>query len=449
MNPDSGAMSGAHRVPESILQGTREMRGSDIEAAIPREERASRAPRPKSRWRQTFVSLSVPDFRRLWLGTVIMIAALQMQGIAQGYLVYEMTGSAKLLGLVGAGMALPLLILAPFGGAIADRVNQKRLIQGGQIATTLVAILITLAIATNSLHWQYLLVAGIVQGLVWSFMGPARQALLPRLVGHERADNAIALVSAGMSAPALIAPAIAGLLYAFVGPQGVYLTVSALGFVAVAMTTSIRHKPEPTDKPKRGVASDVKDGLQYVWSHETIRVLMGIVLVFVLLSAPLAGLLPVLVVDVYHREAGALGLLVSAMGIGSLIGTLFIAGFATRKRGLLLILSGLASGAALLLAGIVPVYFIAVGVLLVLGLGNAGQWSLNQILVMGQLDDRYRGRVMGIYMMTFGLAPLAVLPAGVAVDMVGPAPVLAVVGSSLLLFSVFVLVTQRRIRGLQ
>jgi len=425
------------------------MRSSDIEAAIPREERVSPAPRPKSRWRQTFVSLSVPDFRRLWLGTVIMIAALQMQGIAQGYLVYEMTGSAKLLGLVGAGMALPLLILAPFGGAIADRVNQKRLIQGGQIATTLVAILITLAIATNSLHWQYLLVAGIVQGLVWSFMGPARQALLPRLVGHERASNAIALVSAGMSAPALIAPAIAGLLYAFVGPQGVYLTVSALGFVAVAMTTSIRHEPEPTDKPKRGVASDVKDGLQYVWSHETIRVLMGIVLVFVLLSAPLAGLLPVLVVDVYHREAGALGLLVSAMGIGSLIGTLFIAGFATRKRGLLLILSGLASGAALLLAGIVPVYFIAVGVLLVLGLGNAGQWSLNQILVMGQLDDRYRGRVMGIYMMTFGLAPLAVLPAGVAVDMVGPAPVLAVVGSGLLLFSVFVLVTQRRIRGLQ
>jgi len=425
------------------------MRASDIVATIPRQERVASAPLPTSRWRQTFASLSVPDFRRLWLGTVMMIAAMQMQGIAQGYLVYEMTGSAKLLGLVGAGMALPLLVLAPFGGAIADRVNQKRLIQGGQIAVTLVAVLIAFAIATHNLRWQHLLVAGIVQGLVWSFMGPARQALLPRLVGHERAGNAIALVSAGMSAPALIAPAIAGLLYAFVGPQGVYFTVSALGVIAVVMTTSIRHTPQPMDKPKTGVASDVKDGLRYVWSHETIRVLLGIVLVFVLLSAPLAGLLPVLVVDVYHREAGALGLLVSAMGIGSLIGTLFIAGFATRRRGLLLILSGLASGGALLLAGIVPVYFIAVGVLLVLGLGNAGQWSLNQILVMGQLDDRYRGRVMGIYMMTFGLAPLAILPAGVAVDIVGPAPVLAVIGAALLLFSIFVLLTQRRIREMQ
>jgi MFS family permease len=103
----------------------------------------------------------------------------------------------------------------------------------------------------------------------------------------------------------------------------------------------------------------------------------------------------------------------------------------------------------LLLAGIVPVYFIAAGLLIVLGLGNAGQWSLNQILVMGQLDDRYRGRVMGIYMMTFGLAPLAVLPAGVAVDLVGPAPVLAVVGTGLLLFSLLVLVTQRRLREMQ
>lgn len=442
-------MLGAQRLPGGLLRETRELRASDLESPVPVQERISTAPRPTSRWRQTFASLSVPDFRRLWLGTVVMIAAMQMQAIAQGYLVYEMTGSAKLLGLVGAGMALPLLVLAPFGGAIADRVNQKRLIQGGQIAVTLVAILITIAIATNSLRWQYLLVAGIVQGLVWSFMGPARQALLPRLVGHERASNAIALISAGMSAPALIAPAIAGLLYAFTGPQGVYIAVSGLGFIAVAMTTSIRHTPQPTEKPRTGVTSDVKEGLQYVWSHETIRILLGIVLVFVLLSAPLAGLLPVLVVDVYHREAGALGLLVSAMGIGSLIGTLFIAGFATRRRGLLLIISGLASGAALLLAGIVPVYFIAVGVLLVLGLGNAGQWSLNQILVMGQLDDRYRGRVMGIYMMTFGLAPLAVLPAGVAVDQVGPAPVLAVVGTGLLLFSVVVLVTQRRLREMQ
>ncbi len=442
-------MSGAQRLPASFVRGTRELRASDIEAAIPRQERVSVAPRPKSGWRRTFASLSVPDFRRLWLGTVMMIAAMQMQAIAQGYLVYQMTGSAKLLGLVGAGMALPLLVLAPFGGAIADRVNQKRLIQGGQIAMTLIAVLITIAIATNSLRWQHLLAAGIVQGLVWSFMGPARQALLPRLVGHERAGNAIALVSAGMSAPALIAPAIAGLLYALAGPQGVYIAVTGLGFIAVAMTTSIRHSPQPTEKPRTGVASDIKEGLNYVWSHENIRVLMGIVLVFVLLSAPLAGLLPVLVVDVYHREAGALGLLMSAMGIGSLIGTLFIAGFATRRRGLLLIMSGLASGTALLLAGIVPVYFIAVGVLLVLGLGNAGQWSLNQILVMGQLDDRYRGRVMGIYMMTFGLAPLAILPAGVAVDIVGPEPVLAVVGAGLLLFSVFVLLTQRRIREMQ
>ena len=442
-------MADAQRLPESLLRGTREMRASDIEAPVPRQERVSAAPNPNAGWRNTFASLAVPDFRRLWLGTVIMIAAMQMQAIAQGYMVYEMTGSAKLLGLVGAGMALPLLVLAPFGGAIADRVNQKRLIQGGQIAVTLVAVLITIAIATNSLLWQHLLAAGIVQGLVWSFMGPARQALLPRLVGHDRASNAIALVSAGMSAPALIAPAIAGLLYAFTGPQGVYVTVSAFGLIAVAMTTSIRHKPQPTEKPRTGVSTDVKEGLHYVWSHETIRVLLGIVLVFVLLSAPLAGLLPVLVVDVYHREAGALGLLVSAMGIGSLIGTLLIAGFATRRRGLLLIISGLASGAALLLAGIVPLYFVAAGLLIVLGLGNAGQWSLNQILVMGQLDDRYRGRVMGIYMMTFGLAPLAMLPAGVAVDLVGPGPVLAVVGTGLLLFSIFVLLTQRRLRELQ
>ena len=377
-----------------------------------------------------------------------MIAGFQMQAIAQGYLVYTITGSAKILGLVSVGMALPLLVMAPIGGAVADRIDRKRLIQIGQIAFALLALFVALSIITNTLTWPHLLVVAVLQGAVFSFSAPARQALLPQVVEREKLGNAIALVSAGMSAPALVAPALGGILYALVGPEGVYFVVVVLGIVAVALTTSMRVSGRPAERSQTRVFADIGDGLSYLWNHGTIRLLLIIALVSTTLSSPIQSLLPVLIIDVYGRESGALGLMVSTMGIGALTGTLLIASLRDGKRGLLLIVSGFASGTALVLIGALPFYFVGVAVMVLLGLGNAGQWSLNQVLLMREVDDKYRGRAMSVYMMIFGLMPLAVMPAALAVDRIGPPPVIGALGVVLLVFSTLMLFTQKRIRRL-
>ena len=212
------------------------------------------------------------------------------------------------------------------------------------------AVFILVSILTETLTWLHLLAVAMVQGALWSLVAPARQALIPQLVGRERLSSALPLIAAGMSVAALVSPAIAGLLYALTGPEGVYYTVTATGILAVVLTTSIsaRRVAEPrTSRGKTAMLRDVVEGVLYLWHNKLVRLLIGISFVFVFLSHPFQAMLPVFVVDVYHRETGALGLLVSMMGLGTLTGTVLIAWLGERRRGLLMMVAGLVSGTAL------------------------------------------------------------------------------------------------------
>ena len=405
--------------------------------------------RRPSGWRYTLRATQSRDFTLLWLSTMSMVAGYQMQGIAQGYLVYEMTRSAKILGLVSGMAAVPVLCLALLGGAFADRVSPKRLIQVGQACSMSLALFVVFSIITESVTWVHLAAAALMQGVAWSFMGPARQAMMPHVLPRNRIANGIALLSAGMSAPALVAPAAAGVLYAVVGPEGVYLVVAGLGLIAVVLSTSIRADTKPEAGPRGSVAADIAQGVSYIWNKEVVRLLLMAGFVFIFFSAPLQSLLPVLIVEVYKLESEALGLLVSMSGVGSLVGTIVIAGLREGGRGKLFVCAGMLSGIVMVAVGLIPIYGVAVGVIAAAGLGTAGVWSLNQILIMGQIEDRYRGRVMSIFMMNFGLMPFAVLPAGIVADLVGPQPVLAGLGVLIVAFSAVVLLKERRLRTLR
>ena len=405
--------------------------------------------RRPSGWRYTLRATQSRDFTRLWVSTMAMVAGYQMQGIAQGYLVFQMTGSATILGLVSGLSAVPVLCLALVGGAFADRVPPKRLVQLGQACSMSLALFVAFSIITESVTWIHLAAAALTQGVAWSFMGPARQAMMPHVLPRNRIANGIALISAGMSAPALVAPAAAGLIYAVVGPEGVYLVIAGLGLIAVVLSTSIRADTKPEAGPRGSVVADIAQGVSYIWNKEVVRLLLMIGFVFIFFSAPLQSLLPVLIVEVYKLESEALGLLVSMSGVGALVGTVIIAGLREGRRGKLLIGAGVLTGTVLVAMGLIPFYGLAVGVIAAAGLGTAGVWSLNQILIMGQIEDRYRGRVMSIFMMNFGLAPFAVLPAGIIADIVGPQPVLAGLGVLIVLFSAVVLMKERRIRDLR
>ena len=372
-----------------------------------------------------------------------------MQMLARSYLVYDITDSGKILGLVSAAGALPMLGLALFGGAVADRLKRKPLIQAGQVTSMGVALFVAVSITLGWITWVHLLVAALVQGVMWSFLVPARQAIIPQLVGRENLGNAVALQGAGMSATTLVAPPIAGVLYAAIGPEGVYYVISLLGLAAVVITTFVR-SPVDVDKPSSSnVLAEIGAGLSYILRNRLMMVLLATGLATATLAMPIRFLLPVFVANVYERASEAYGLLIGVMGVGSMVGSLAMASLGPWKRGLLLIVGIFASGVALVVLAIIPLYYVAVGMMVLLGLGDAGRRTLNQALLMEQSDDRYLGRVMSIYTMTFGMMPLALLPAGFAIDRWGIEPTIGVMGGLMLGTGALVMATQKRLRGLQ
>ena len=411
--------------------------------------RPARRTPPISGWRSAYISLANRDFLLLWLGMLFTMSGLQMQMLARSYLVYDITESGKILGLVSAAGALPMLSLALFGGAIADRIDRKRLIQAGQVTSTVISLLVALSITLGWIVWTHLLIAALVQGVMWAFLVPARQAIIPQLVGRENLGNAVALQGAGMSATTLAAPPIAGMLYAVIGPEGVYYIISLLGLASVMITTLVR-TPAAGDKPQRSkMLAEIGGGLSYILRSRLIMALLAIALATAMLAMPIRFLLPVFVADVYQKASGAYGLLIGIMGVGSLIGSLAIASLGTWKRGLLLIIGTFASGVALVILAAIPLYYAAVGMMVLLGLGDASRRTLNLALLMEQVDDKYLGRITSVYMMTFGMMSLAILPAGFAIDRWGIEATIWVMGVLMLGIGTLVVITQKKLRGLQ
>ena len=372
-----------------------------------------------------------------------------MQMLARGYLVYDLTGSASLLGIVSAGSAIPMLVLALFGGAIADSFDRKRLIQIGQLVVGLLALVVGLAIFTEWVQWYHLLISSLIQGAIWSFMMPARQAIIPQVVGPDRIGNAMAINAAGMSAMTLMAPALAGGLYALAGPANVYFVITALSVVSVLMTSMIRPREASGPAKKRAMIGDIVEGLRYIRGNQMVLVLLVMGLATTLLASPFRMLLPVFVVDIYGRGPDSMGLLVAIMGGGSLVGSLVIAAMGNWRRGMLLIIGAFASGIALLLIAAFPFYYAAAIIMLLVGLGDSGRRTINMGLIMEVVEDQYRGRVMSVFMMNFGLMPLGMLPAGLAVDYFGGPLAIAILGGLLVVVAAAVLLTQKQLRAFQ
>lgn len=403
---------------------------------------------PGRGFHKTFYSLRFREFRFLWLGMVFLMMGMQVQMIVRGYLTYEITSSPFILGLVNAGFAIPMLSLALFGGAVADRMERKRVIQIGQCMAVVLALFVGISIVTNTVTWVHLLFVSMVQGAQFSFLMPARQALVPQLVGRENLTNAMSLDAAAMSTTTLIAPAVGGVLYNVIGPEGVYFLVAGLGVVAVAFTSMVSARGGSANRPSVPMASDIMQGLRYVVNSPVVLILLVMGLATALLAMPFRFLMPVFVVDVYDRGPESLGLLVTIMGVGSLAGALFIAGRGRKRRGLLLLAGSFVSAIALMLVAAIPMYYAAAGLMIMLGLGDAGRRTLNQALIMEEVDDQYRGRVMSVFMMNFGLMPLGVLPAGALAERFGGQFAVMVLGVLLFLTTMAILVTQRRLRTL-
>jgi MFS family permease len=320
---------------------------------------------------------------------LLLMAAVNIQMLARGYLTWELTKSPIAVVVVGAGFAPPILLLSLYGGAVADRVSRKKIIQFGQIGMLAIILFVGISISTGSITVYHLTAASIAQGTIWAFLMPARQAIIGQLVDEDHLTNAVALNASGMSLMTVAAPVIA-----------LGLTSWVPGMAPVALG-------------KRRMWGDIKAGLVYTKKNRTVLVLLLVALSTALLAMPFRTLLPVQIEEVFKLEVEALGLMLSMIGVGALIGSLVIAGLSKNsRRGWVLLITSMLSGGAILLASVTTSYVIALVIMVILGLGDSGRRALNSSLIMEQTDDEHRGRVMGVYMMNFGLIPLGALPLG-------------------------------------
>ena len=301
-------------------------------------------------------------------------------------------------------------------------------------------------IATGTVTWVHLLVASMVLGACFAFLMPARQAMIAELVGQERLTNAMALNAAGMSATTLLAPALAGTLYAAIGPDGTYYVISAMLFGSVLLTGLLPKLKGAARRARASMSGDIGAGLSYMRRSPLVLVLLVTGLATALFGMPFRLLMPIFVVDIYNRGPEAMGLMVSGLGLGSLAGSLCIATLGAWRRGLMLIAGIFVTGIALLLVALLPYYAVALGLMVLMGLGDGGHRTLNQALIIEVTDAPFRGRVMSMVMMNFAFMPLAVLPAGVAAEFLGGQMVVGILAALLLATGVVTLFTQRRLR---
>ncbi len=375
--------------------------------------------RGRSVARRTFHSLGNPAYRRFWVSLIVLMAGVNMQMLARGQLAWDLTNDTFMVALVGSAFAPPILIFSVFGGTFADRWDRKKMIQYSQLAICVIAGFVGFTIYMEWISIWILMGAGFAQGMGWSFMMPARQSIIPQLVSKNEITNAIALSASGMALMTLSGPGLGGLAYAWIGPANTYFLITGLMFIAFLMMSGVTVTGEAVSKRRREekVLSAVWEGLRYSARNKTILILFILLLSTTMTSMSFRSLMPAQVDLIFGGESLELGILMSMIGVGALLGSLFIAGLTENvRRGVILLAATGMSAMAILVSTFVSIFFVAMIAMMVLGLGDAGRRSLNASLLMEQADEEHRGRVMGIYMLNFGLTPIGAIPLGILAE---------------------------------
>jgi len=351
----------------------------------------------------TFRAFSYPQFRLLWYGNVSNSIAMWMDQVARGWLMYELTNSAVQLGAVTAIRAIPLLLLSPIAGAMADQYGRRRqLIITQAVNAALYAILAVLIILHLVEPWHVYAVA-IGSGIVQVFQGPARQAMTSEAVEPRDITNAIGVSSIAFNGSRTIGPAIAGVLIAVVGTGGSYAVQSALYVLATIWTVQL-HPAWDSDpangkgKPRGSLLSSTLEGWRFVRSDETVRTGMVILMMAALLAQPFGTLLPIFAKDILQAGSTGQGLLLTAMGIGAMLSAVLIASLGDRlPKGYLMVGGAFVYGSMLIAFAFSEWFVVSMALMVLIGLANVFCNALVQTVVQTHAPSEIRGRVMGVF----------------------------------------------------
>ena len=396
---------------------------------IPRVSAArvsARVPRVRPVRVHTFDSFLHRDYRFLWASTLFFSGAFWMQQVIIGWLTYQLTQSALLTSLVMGLDALPILIAGPLGGLLVDRWDKRKLLVGVFAYQSLLAVGFGLLALLGDVNAWHVFGFVFLMGIGWVIADPARMALIPAIVPRHSLVNAFALNSLAFSITRLAIPAVGGALLAFAGAGATMLLQGIIVALAAALALGLNtFAPDTQSKlSPRDALAQILEGVRYI--RET-PVVLGLMLLgfipAVLVSPFLHGLIPVYAAEVYEVGPATLGLLMSAVGAGFLTGTLALASLGDIRRKGPMIIGCIAlicvSMAALALN---PTINLAYPLVAIGSMGTMGFFSITSATMQSILPDGIRGRVSGIYIMTFGAMPLGNLTAGVISENMG-APV--------------------------
>ncbi len=368
-----------------------------------------------------FRALRHRNYRLFIGGQLVSLIGTWMQMVGESWLVYRLTGSAVLLGVVGFANRIPVLLFSTLGGTVADRYNRHHIVIATQIASMGLAGLLAFLTLSDRVQVWHLMGIAIGLGVVNAFDIPARQALVAHLVSRDDLPNAIALNSTVFNGARVVGPAIAGVLVATVG-EGWCFFANATSYVAVIFgLLAMRVGGLQPSRRRSSALADVAEGFRFVAGSRPIRALLLLIGLVSLMGTPYSVLMPIIADQRFHTGARGMGILMGAAGVGALIGALSLARRTTlRGYGRSVALSAVGLGASLVAFSAVRSFWLGVLLLMPVGYGMMTQMAASNTLIQSMVPDALRGRVMAIYSMMFmGMAPVGALLAGGLADRLG------------------------------
>ena len=374
-----------------------------------------------------FRALRHRNFQLFFGGQLISLVGTWMQTVAQSWLVYRLTGSAAQLGMVAFASQIPVFLLSPVGGVVADQGRRHRVIVATQTSSMVLAFLLAVLTLTHEIRVGHIYVLAALLGAVNAFDIPARQAFVADMVGREDLMNAIALNSSMFNGARIAGPAVAGILVAAIG-EGWCFFANAVSYLAVLAGLLRMRAPGPPVRAPGSNLERIAEGFRFVSSRGPIAALLLLLGVVSLAGMPYSVLMPILADRVLHGGARALGLLMAFSGFGALAAALTLA---TRRgvRGLgrWVAFSAGGFGASLIAFSLSRSLALSAALLVPVGYALMLEMASSNTLIQAMVPDALRGRVMSVYSMMFmGMAPLGSLLAGLLAGRIGaPATVAA------------------------
>jgi len=376
---------------------------------------------PRSRFATAVRALRHRNFQLFFAGQMISLIGTWMQTVAQSWLVYRITGSTLLLGTVGFASQIPVFLIAPIGGTVADRSNRHRVVIATQSASMVLAFLLAVLTLTHRIQvWQIMVLAAGL-GVVNAFDIPARQAFLMDMVGREDLMNAIALNSSMFNGARIIGPAVAGILVAWVG-EGWCFFANSVSYIAVIAGLLMMKLPPPVNLANAGSPVEhILEGFRFVARAAPLRSLLLLLGLVSLVGTPYSVLMPVFANQILHGGAKELGWLMGATGVGALLGALSLATRAGLKGlGKVIALCAGGFGVSLILFAASNIFWLSLVLLLPVGFTMMVQMASTNTLLQSMVPSEMRGRVVALYTMMFmGVAPFGAFFAGAMAHRIG------------------------------